>query len=393
MYNPKKYKNMTSKLSALKAIIDMANSSNTPQALFPLTSQFSKLTFQDPDFQAPLKKITKEGNKVFATMLKAERDALNELKSHEKTIRKYVTSNNLTNPSILQALDTFQDQLKNTPKLNTLIIPLEHALYTLVNDDTFDHSAFTQTFGKIKQINDDKWIDRADAFPKFHAWNNKASYLAQEKQTATWYSLNQLLVFYERYNWETYDNLIEKLQRDGKDISQLQEEHKALTEYAEFNIPTRLFPTIEEYKNYMLQIYLHIQNQSHVITATPEQPKIIDWSYVIGKRKFSHAGKHVTFREFKLFEKKKKKRSAYGYPSEILKIITQEKNKRKKSWQYLRLFENILGTDPEQTDDQILQAMFDACEQINRQISDKCDLKDFLLYDKDSVRINPRYLN
>jgi predicted transcriptional regulator len=161
MYNPKKYKNMTSKLSALKAIIDMANSSNTPQALFPLTSQFSKLTFQDPDFQAPLKKITKEGNKVFATMLKAERDALNELKSHEKTIRKYVTTNNVTNPLVLQSLDAFQVRLKNKTKLNILIIPLEQALYALVNDDTSDQNAITQTFGKIRQINDDKSIDRA----------------------------------------------------------------------------------------------------------------------------------------------------------------------------------------------------------------------------------------
>lgn len=384
---------MNSKLNSFKAIFDSANSVNIPKIFFPLLYQFIKLLLQNTDLQASLKKITKEGKKIFAIVQKAERDALNELKSHEKTIRKYVTNNNVTNPLVLQALDAFQDQLKNTTTLHILIISLEHALYDLVNDDISDHSAFTQTFGKIKQINDDKSIDRAEAFPKFDAWNERVAYLAQEKQTATWYSLNQLLVFYQQYNWEAYDNLIKELQRDGKDIVQLQKEHNALTQYAYFNIPTPLFPTIEEYKNYMLQIYLYLQNESHVTTTAPEQPKITDWSYDISKRKFLHANLPATFRKFKLLEKDKKKRRHYGLPSEILTRITPEKNKRKKSWKCLQLFEDIIGTAPEQTNDQILQAMFDACEQINSQIHEKCGLKNFLLYDTDSVRINPRYLN
>ncbi|MCX5924535.1 MAG: hypothetical protein NTZ68_03875 [Candidatus Dependentiae bacterium] len=245
---------MNNKLSALEAIVNRTNAANSATAFFPLLLKFAKLILQDPELQPSLKKIKKEGKKAVGIVHSAEKVALNELKTHERTVRKYLSDNNVKNEFVVQALDTFQDHLKKNYKLNLLLVPIEQALYVLLNDDSFDHSAFIKTFGGINQIGYDKFIHRTDAFPKFEEWDKKLLYLTQEQPSSVWYSLNQILIFSERYDFKEYDNMVEKLIKTGVDTTKLQEEHLALIQYAYFDKPTPLFPTIEEYKHYVLNL-------------------------------------------------------------------------------------------------------------------------------------------
>ncbi len=380
-------------LGNLEAVRNNANFINTPKEFFYLLCQFIKLILRDPTLKKFLKKVAEEGKKTMAAIKTFAKEALSELEITEKKIRNYIVNQSIINQSAIQALDVFQDRVKNNYKLNLLVVPLEQALYFLLNDEFAGHSDFVQTFGTINRINDDRYIYTAEAFPKFAAWDKKLSYFTQERKDTTWFSLNQILVFQERYDLEHYDNVIEQLIKNGVNVTQFQEEHLILMKYACFNNQKEslLFPSVEEYKHHMLQICLRAQNEFASIMSLPIQTKRTDWRYDLATRKFSYVGEGVTFRKFKLLEKDKKKRLFYGYPAEVLRVITSAKN-QKKNWKFLQLFKEIIITAPEQDDSQIEIAMHDACEQINAQIFEKCDLKDFLSYDRHSVHINHQYL-
>ncbi len=53
------------------------------------------------------------------------------------------------------------------------------------------------------------------------------------------------------------------------------------------------------------------------------------------------------------------------------------------------MYEEIVGPNP---DNDGIQAIYDACTQINDRLLDDCDLKDFLDFDMQYVRIHPDYL-
>jgi hypothetical protein len=169
-------------------------------------------------------------------------------------MRDYVTNSNVTNPLVTQRLDTFQDQLKKSNQLDRVLLALlEQSMCILLNDDIVDHTDFMQTFGNINHINDDKYIRMADAFPKFNIWEKETLYLIQTRQTADWYSLNQIIVFFERYDFRHYDNLIGELDKATVNTSKLQEEHSTLIMHTHFDDTktSNLFPTMEEYKLHM----------------------------------------------------------------------------------------------------------------------------------------------
>lgn len=249
-----------------------------PTVFFPLLHEFVAFFLPNPAFQKPLKIIMARGEEAEKHLKTFEKAGLDELKLKYIQMRKYVTNHNVPN-QIVQALDTFESRFEKSDVLNRMLfVPLERALDTLLNDEQADHSNFTQTFGKINQINDDKFIRTADAFPKFDAWEKASVYFAQIKLKADWYSLNQLMVFAERYDLRYYDNLINELIKKGVDISKLQEEQQALMMYAYFDgtNSANLFPSIEEYKCHVMRL---VESIAEIMTPLAALPELKEHAY------------------------------------------------------------------------------------------------------------------
>lgn len=95
------------------------------------------------------------------------------------------------------------------------------------------------------------WIDH---MPHHPSEDHKKLYFHQYKDISVWYSLNQITVFFERYDFGFHDFLVQDLQRKNIDVSQLILEHSELIKYATTGLCPALFPTIDEYKQYMRRI-------------------------------------------------------------------------------------------------------------------------------------------
>ncbi len=274
-------------ISKLQSIVDQANQTSSPKLFFTLLYEFAKLLLFGPQFKEALKIIFDKGKKVNEALKAQAKEALEELKRNMQRISQYVKNNNVTNQSVIQYLDTFQDRLKKLDllELAPLLFPLEEALWELLNDESTDHGNFIKTFGKINRINDYKFIRTADAFPKFKAWEQESFYFIQIRQTADWHSMNHIVAFLERYDLKIYDTIIDELTETGMDATKLKEEHSALIKYAYFEKApsSNLFPTTEEYKHHMRRVLEAIKAMASTNTPTEVKTHIYTYNYPTGE--------------------------------------------------------------------------------------------------------------
>jgi len=96
-----------------------------------------------------------------------------------------------------------------------------------------------------------EWFDSAT---KSLPPENRSVYLPQYQGITAFYALNQIKVFFERYDWAYHDNLVKQLKEKGVDVRQLQNEHSELMTYHITGICPGIFPTIVEYRHYMRRI-------------------------------------------------------------------------------------------------------------------------------------------
>lgn len=101
------------------------------------------------------------------------------------------------------------------------------------------------------------WID---SMPHHPTAELKQSYYDQYKTVAAWYSLNQIMVFFERYDFAYHDIAIQNLTQKNIDTAQFRKEHYAMISYARTGICPSIFPTIEEYKHYMRRVIDALEN-------------------------------------------------------------------------------------------------------------------------------------
>jgi len=244
-------------IGRLQSIVDQANQNHSFELFFTLLHEFAKLLLVDSCFKQEVKIMIDKEKKASEFLKDLEKEAFRELHSKCIKICKYLKKNNLSDQSIMGELAAFQNQLQLSSQLDQIFIyPLEIILWKLLNDESVDHSDFVGSFGKIYCIFDDKNIRTEDAFPKFKAWEKEGFYLNQQEKIADWHSFNQIIVFFERYDLRYFDSLIIELDKKGVDTSKLYKEHNRLMAYACFGKITtsKLFPTIEEYKNHMRRI-------------------------------------------------------------------------------------------------------------------------------------------
>lgn len=253
---------MNEELNALEAIADNAYALATPCIFFSQLHKCVEFILQTLPFEKALAIIANKAKDQIDRERRACDEALFELKTQESKIRVYLVNNNMQDHRAMQLINAFESLLMETSKASRqLIAYLEQAISILLNDEAFDHSDFMEALGEIRQIGDDRYIRTEDAFPMFSAWENEQFYFAQDKRKADWFSLNQLTVFFERFDARHYDKTIIKLKKEGINVNQLQEEHRILLNWAYFGIQpaSEQFPSIEEYKGHVRNLISSIK--------------------------------------------------------------------------------------------------------------------------------------
>lgn len=373
-------------LNRLESIANRASLINVHHIFYPEFNNFSNNLLHVPIFVPALNQLCSKETIARKAINIAEKNAIKELKSIEKQARKHAIKHNAINFEMLSLLDQEQKLLAEN---KIVIFPLEQVFFILLHDETADHSLFLKKFGKINRINDCKYITTKDIFPKYCAWINQEFYLTQQKQSSTWHSLHVLRVFHERYNAEICDSIIEQLIQEKRDYLILQQAHNDVIRYVNFEnqTPPDWLLIVEEYKIHMLRIVAFLKEN---LPSQMQQPlsldKITNWSYIIQDRYFEYQNKRVGFHRFKALDNDKKGRSYDGVPSEVLKVLMRNKVTK---WSLRHMLQAVLQYSEKDT----TQTIYDACHHINKQISTKCGLQEFLIITTESVQINPRYLD
>jgi len=247
------------KLNLLRDTAEIALASTIPRLFFQAFREFAKLLLCDEAYRAAIKTIAARESKPTTTLKKLEFAGLEELKKRAQQLSEYAITTTVPSgvPAILGHFYGLIDQASSPNR--ALLAPLEQIFCLLLND-VQDHGRFMKKFGPIKHIHDDRYISTEDVFPKFDAWEKGTLYFAQLRQTADWFSLNQVKVFFERYDFQHYDTLQKKLNEGGVNTDALHQEHNTLIVYTHFPNQTDIpkFPNVDEYKSHIRRLLVSV---------------------------------------------------------------------------------------------------------------------------------------
>lgn len=163
--------------------------------------------------------------------------------------------------TIIDELDDILAQT-STPQPTRLFFQLLHefALKLLLSTQLTNH---LEIICKREQ----EMLDWYDSAPDYVLEEETQLYFEQRKKISSWYALNQIKVFLERYDFIIHDTTYKTLIDQGVKASQFQEEHHELMLYAETGAYSRIFPTVEEYKHYMRRIINALKETAQTVNA------------------------------------------------------------------------------------------------------------------------------
>ncbi len=357
----------------------------------PKIARFTQLFITDPVLVPIANEIWNSRHGDFAPLNSLLKKLFRKTSSICKSLQAYIKEKNINDPNIINSLPWIKQDLSVVAFFMQLTI-LINIFKFLLRDTRVDHRPFIRQHARIDEANLQQPITFDINTDELSEENNHFNRI---KLTREWWVLDNLTDFLWIYD--------QKQHKERKAIAHKQHPIYDLTLTVRNNALNRAIgPTKDTqfpeqgfnpryFKMYMQQLHLYAQKRLIHAMSIP-QTKITDWSYCPKKRYFSCQGKIAKFRNFALMDKKKSNknpRSAYGYPGKILEDLSGKYNNRNLPRYFKNLYEDIVGTAPE---DDGMQAMYDACVHINQKLFAECGLKDFLDFDMSFVRINPIYL-
>lgn len=331
--------------------------------IYNLVDQHVK-TLSSKNLRANLHEIHLKGQEKKDTQLVFKLDAQEDLVACAKKFIGYGHGDTCLINSLLEHILSRKDNPIDN-NMRSLFTSLEIQLYTLANstESTPDHIPFVKSICPIKVINDDKSINLREGLPKFSKWEKETLYFIQERETAVWFSLDQLLAIHERHNARYHDELVENLSKDGVNPYPLQAEHHKAMGYIYLNTASKptFLPSIEECKFHMNNI-INALDTPFVFYDHKEGTLTIDNKQI----DFEERGDTRTIISM-LFSKK-------GIPNK--KIIEYEKARDK-----------IVEKNGEQKEPNI----YDICRSIKKSLGNH-GFADFLIFIGAIIKINSKYL-
>jgi hypothetical protein len=359
----------------------------------PIISKYALLLIHDPTLKPVIEDLWKDLSEDYSTINPLLKKLSKKISPICKSVVIYAKKYCVDKPNIINELLWFKGQEGINTNVYLKLIALKRIFYMMFHDTLMDHRAFIKKYATIDESDTHGPIIFSRDINNLEAQIiDQLHYLNRITQTREWYYLKQIIDFFIIYDPKVYE--------EQREIALKQHPINEFTLRVRSDALKRAIgPTKDpyspeqgynprEYKKYMDLLNAYAQKKLTPPIPSSLKIKASDWNYSTETRKFKCLNKIANFSEFKLIEGEK--RTAYGYPGEVLAKVTANGKSKRTIWLFINLHEAIVGTNPEKDSNKVI---YDTCVHINQRLLDDCDLKDFLIFDTTSVRINPTYLD
>lgn len=371
-------------LEQLHSLCEYVKDNNIEQAASKIY-KFAELWLENIELKPLLEKILEEKNNNMMLIKQEEEKIHRKIVTIANQTKKYIKKSNINDPFILNKLNflKFKSNIDATALL-VIYCELSAIFKWLLHDKSTNHRDFIKKHALLNELNIDRPV-------KINVNINKlgeaCNYIGKIEKNKLWYYLDRLLSFMVAFDSKKYNFQID-LARKRHIIYGIQFDimntalnnsigpTKKLYDKSSFNT--------KEYYFWMYQLYLYAEQELNPKNSLRDT-KILDWEYCIVTRVFTYKSKTKRFHEFKATSNPKKGKKYNGFPSEILKILTQNKNHNFLEFKYIL---NTILNNPDYDDTKVI---YDACIDINKTILQKTGLEDFLTITPSSVKINSKY--
>lgn len=351
----------------------------------PIISQYAGLWLENIELIPLSEEILEEKNNDMMFIQQEEKRIYRKIITIVNQTKKYIKKNNINNDFIIHKLNFLK--FKSNIDSNALFVmycELFAIFKWLLHDKTINHRDFIKKHASLDELSIDCPIKLNVNIDKL---GKACNYIGRISTNKLWYYLDRLLSFMIAFDPKKYAFQINLAQKRHAIYGiQLDIMSNALNNSIG---PTKnhdkpFINNLKEYHFWMYQLYLYAEQELNPKNSLIDI-KILDWQYCIATRVFTYKNKTKRFHEFKATNNSTKGKKYNGFPSEILKILTQNKNHNFLEFKYI--LKTILN-NPDYDDTKVI---YDACIDINKTILKKTGLEDFLTITPNSVKINSKY--
>lgn len=365
-------------IEKLQVIYDRALATNIYKPFYIAVFEYVDNFDTNPLLEPVWKALVAEGEKEISKAVELEKQANDEMRKVYKQVKDYVEGNKITDTTVLGELNDFELIEKdlyhssNGPT-RSRHGALSYALMTLAEDTTSDHLPFVRKFGSVT---DERRIQNWHFSPSYIKWDEEEHRLDRIKVTKTWYSWDQLFFLYQIYR--DYEKVRDEMfeQRKFFNLAGLSEFFQELNDTKDHREDTKRYLRqfdVGTYKTHLQRLHSYTKEML-LSEVTPKGKSALSWEYKNGTLFIN--GKEAHFRQ--------------GFRRELIALLCKNPKTVKKLWEWDEVFEEIDGSEP---DISKKNSFYEACKGLSENIASKTGITDFLVYDTNTVKVNPSYTN
>lgn len=365
----------------LQKIYNRAQSYNSPRSFFLTLYEFMDEYNSNPILAPIVKRLDELVIEENKDLNKLQNDALEQMQKVYSQIDSYVKEKYITHPSILGDLEHYiafnEGRIQSTNgSIAGRYGNLSHALMLLDQDK--NHRNFTNNFG---ERNESEEIEKWTFSPAFEIWEEAKNYIDRIKLTKLWYSWDRIVYFYGIYR--DYEKMKKELWEKERlmDVLNLNIIFGELNDIMNSNEDPKRYLREFDVINYKIFLERIFDFTKEVLLLTDEE-----LTKQVAKQQWTYDPTLGIFYIDKTLIKLKKN----NFRAKLLELLTKTDESKHKIWSWDEIYKEIERIDDMGTKEK--HKVYDACKGLAEIIATKSGINDFLIYDTNTVCINPSYL-
>jgi len=351
------------------------NSKNGPRDFFLILFEYLTIYDEEPLFETPIESIVTKGKEDTKNLNQFADKAIKEMKKVYEEVSSYVKRGKITNLAVVNNLNQFkslEDGILATSQGPVLgrYGYLAYVLMSLVEDKTKNYIPFTKKYGSVS--NEGK-IEKWNFSPSYDEWEQENNRLERIQLTKVWYSWDKLALFFKLYRdfekWQkeilANNKVWDALNLGGmfgeiKDILANKKSERGV--YFEFEEG--------DYRNHLQRVHSYIKQYLADMQETGLPVNRIPYNLVDNLL-------IINGKEVKLQKDRRKLR--------LLGLLSETP----KGFYYSEVVEQVEGADSSGIKD-LKNTYYEVCRGLTNSIA-RVGITDFLQYDFNQAKINPKY--
>ena len=370
-------------LENLQSVYDRAVTASNDKTFFLSLYEYIEVFNNNSALEPIWKSIVGMGNIENQHINELAEKAYTEMRSTYQEITKYVEENKIERPGVLKSIKDFVAYESNSMHSSNGPIRaregcLSYALMLLAQEKTPERLEFCRKYGTIS---DEGIIAEWHFSPSFNKWEIESKRLDRLRETKVWNSWNKLVYFYKMFNnhEEVRNEQIKENNFLGvMNTALLFDEIERVMGYK--HDPDK---KIHEYKqpDYLSHLQrVHQYTKEALVKVIDElavEERKRTWTYDPASGVLYIGGKVVQFKK-------------NNFRAKILELISKSDRNKKKTWEWDGIMEEIEGLTV--LDGKHKHKVYDTIKALAEAIALKTGVTDFLIYDTNTLHINPSYL-